>query len=454
MNTREVVLDILIDVEKNSKYINLDLQSFFRKNDVDSRDKAFITEILYGTVEKIYTIDYFIRRLSSIPIRKMSITVKNIIRMSLYQLLYLNKIPPSAICNEAVKLCKGRDRRNSGFVNAILRNAVRSKYELVVPEYDKKKFHSYNQYLSVRYSMPEHIVNRFVDAYGLEVTVDILTGIQSKSDMCIRCNTAKIGRNELLELLITQGFDCYKGSLSENSIYVRNALGLFETDAYRDGLFYVQDEGAMLIVEAANLNENERQSINILDMCAAPGGKTTYMAELLQDRGEIVACDNYEHKIKLINDNCHRLGLNNVTAVLKDATVYDEEYNQKFDYVFVDVPCSGSGVMGSKPEIKLNLDDATFDELPKKQYEILTNAMKYCKKGGKIVYSTCSIIPVENDDLINEFVANNSESVEVVNIDNNSLVIESRYQEKCGVTIFPHLNGTDGFYVAMLRKLS
>ena len=155
MNVRESALKLLVDIEKNSKYINLDLQSFFRNHEIERRDKALITEIVYGTIEKIYTLDYFIRRLSNVPMRKMSSEVKNILRMSIYQLVYLDKIPAAAICNEAVNICKKCDKRSSGLVNAVLRNAARNKEALVVPEYDKKKFHSYNQYLSVRYSMSE-----------------------------------------------------------------------------------------------------------------------------------------------------------------------------------------------------------------------------------------------------------------------------------------------------------
>lgn len=409
----------MLKTEQNGSYSNITLNSVFSKYEVDERDKKLTSALYYGVLDRKITVDYILKKFIKTPIKKISPYTLAVLRCGIYQICFMDKIPESAAVNESVNLIKNSsEKRNAGFVNAVLRNVIRNGYKLP----DDKSISS----MSVIFSCPEWIIKSFTDDYGKENAEKILEYSLKPAYLSLRVNSIKTDCDTVASEFRLKGINCKKGDL-ENSLTVDEGFDFSRNELYKNGLFYAQDTASQTAVKALNPTPGSR----VLDICAAPGGKTFTMAQYMENRGEIVACDLYQSRVKLIADGAKRLGINIISAKQNNAEVFDEKLGQ-FDFILCDVPCSGLGVLRRKPEIKYKpVTDLT--ELVGIQYKILTNAVRYLKKGGKILYSTCTLHREENENLVNRFLKEY----------NNFYRLDEH-------TFFPHIDGTDGFYYALL----
>lgn len=438
INPRNTALKILYDVETDLSYLNLKLKSALENGELSSVDKRFITELVHGTVKMKINLDYIISKFSKLKLKKISPWVINILRMGVYQIYYMDKVPSSAAVNESVKLAKKYANQGAvGFVNGTLR-AI-SKCENI--EYPKDKI----EYLSAKYSYPMWICKRWVNDFGFEKAEMIMIESNDRPNVYFRTNTLKTDVETLKKLLEDEGVMCdiYQNDYLKNIDYclVPDKTGnISELDAYKKGLFYVQDVGAAQIVEALAPKKGE----TIIDMCAAPGGKTTHIAEKMGNDGKIYAFDVYDHKIKLINDNAKRLGIDIIDVHIGDGLVYNESLSEIADKVLVDAPCSGLGIISRKPDIKYLRKEEDIEKLADISYNILQNASKYVKKGGTIVFSTCTIDKTENENLIEKFLAENKEFY---------LEPITEYDDKNSgyITLYPS-KYNDGFFICKVKR--
>ncbi|MCR5609758.1 MAG: 16S rRNA (cytosine(967)-C(5))-methyltransferase RsmB, partial [Lachnospiraceae bacterium] len=383
VNTRLIVLECLLDILEKSDYSHVVLGNVLSNNQyLEKYERAFITRLCEGTVEEMIKLDYIIDSYSTVKVKKMKPVIRNILRMGVYQILYMDNVPESAACNEAVKLALKKGFKNlKGFVNGVLRNIARDKDNIKLP--DKEK--DYNKYLSVNYSMPLWIVEMFVNEYGKEKTEKILEAFLKEKPTTICANN--IERDKLKGLLSDCGIDVKEGILSPRSLYISGYNYLTGIDAFNEGYFFVQDESSMCAVMAAGIKENDI----VLDVCAAPGGKTMYAAGELNKTGLVSARDISYNKVQKIEDNIRRCNIENVETKVQDALVLDNEYVDKADVVIADLPCSGLGVIGTKPDIKYKITKEQIDELKNLQRNILDVCCRYLKKGGILIFSTCTI---------------------------------------------------------------
>lgn len=440
MKAREIAFKVLCDIEENNNYSNIAINKHFKNYQITNQDRGLATELIYGVVENKYYLDYIIDKLSKIKTQKLSNYVKILLRMGIYQIAFLDSISDYAAVNETVNLVKKYDKRSSGFVNAILRNIIRNKEEVLKVEVDSKIM-----YLSTKYSYSPWMIKNWILKFGEEFTEDLLEANNEKPSIYLRVNTLKTTREELMNKLQNEGIKSYIVPGVDEAIRVENLKDIENNELFKAGLFTIQDISSMLIGKVVNPKENSL----ILDVCSAPGGKTTHLATLMKNTGKVVARDVFEHKLKLIQNTVDRLGLTNVEVENFDASQVDENCIDKFDYVLADVPCSGLGIIRRKPEIKYKTK-AELKDLPKIQKKILENASKYVKVNGILVYSTCTIQDAENIDVINEFLAENKD-FELVPIDNLNVDLDN--QTKGYLKIYPNIHGMDGFFISKLRRV-
>lgn len=419
-NPRKVVLNALLNV-RNSAYSNITLNKFLAEADLTPVDRAFVTACFYGVLDRTITLDYVISQHIKTPIKKVQPIAHEVLRLALYQIMYMDKIPNSAAVDEAVKLIKNSKYKHlSGFVNGVLRNILRS--EIVLPDLSDAKS------LSVKFSCPEWIVESFITDYGVENTVALLQYSLCSPPVILRVNTLKTDVSTLAERLKEENIDAQILPF-ENALKVVGGIDIAKSRAYKDGLFHVQDIASQTAVKILSPEENG----NLLDICAAPGGKTFTMAQYMKNTGKITACDLYQKRLELIKINAARLGISNISVLQNDATVKNNSLGE-FDAVLCDVVCSGLGVIRRKPEIKYK-DISEYADITDIQYKILENAASYLKPCGKILYSTCTLRKCENEGVVNAFLDKHSG-------------FELKYQH----TFMPHIDGTDGFYCALLQK--
>jgi 16S rRNA (cytosine967-C5)-methyltransferase len=440
MNAREFAFKVICDIETKKNYSNISINKHFKNIEIKNAERGFATELIYGVVENKYYIDYIINKLSKIKVKKMSTFVKTILRMGTYQILFLDSISDYAAVDESVKLAKKYDKRSSGFVNAILRNEIRNKETIKnIDEKDEVKA------LSIKYSYNPWMVQNWIEKFGLDFTRDLLEENSKKPNLYIRVNTTKTTRDELIEKLTKMGVECSKISFIEEAVEVKNLKNIENNELFNQGLFTIQDISSMIVGKTINPKENSL----VLDVCSAPGGKTTHVATIMNNTGKVVARDIFNHKLKLIKSSVTRLGLNNVDVEEYDALKFDEKSVDKFDYVLTDVPCSGLGIVKRKPEIKFKEKD-DLKELPAIQRKILDNASKYVKIGGTLVYSTCTIQEEENINVVKAFLKDN-EGFKLDPID--SVEIDLEEQNSGVLKIYPNVHAMDGFFIAKLVRV-
>lgn len=418
VNPRKFAVKALIKIENEASYSNLTLNSLFADSEISGSDKALATRLVYGVLERKITLDYVLGNFIKTPLKKVQVFSLMSLRIALYQIMFMDKIPQSAAVNESVKLVKqSKESRNSGFVNAVLRNILRS--ETLLPNGESVSD------LSIIYSCPKEIIESFIKDYGIESTKELLKSSLEPAPLTIRVNTLKTDIDTFKKNI---GVECVDTTLF-GGLILKQGIDVAKNQLYKDGHFYVQDLASQTVVSVLSPKANER----MLDMCSAPGGKSFSSAVLMENKGEIISCDLYDHKCRLIKASAKRLGLSIIKPTVCDATVFNSDLGL-FDCVLCDVPCSGLGIIRRKPEIKYkNFDE--FDNLPQIQLAILENAKNYLKNNGRILYSTCTLRKAENDNIVNEFLAKNPE-----------------FQLKYSHTFMPHIDGTDGFYCALLEK--
>lgn len=419
----KILKAIIYDDEKSSDMIN--------KYANDADNLAFVTKNVYGVLENKIYIDYMIRKLSDIRLKKIHKNVLIILEIGIYNIHFLETKDYATVDN-LVDLTKEKNKRSAGFVNAILRSFIRDEKELsTIYETDDIKS------LSIRYSFPEEITRYIYDFYGMEYTKAYLRDANRIKDISIRINRLKTNKDDLISQLINENFQVKEGSISKNSIIVENPSGLADSLLFKDGYFTIQQESSMKAVEILN----PKKGTKILDLCAAPGTKTSYLGEWTENESEIIANDISESKNDLIYENIERLGLRNISLTNYDASTFVEEFSNEFDYVMVDAPCSGLGVVGRKPEIRYNRDKETIVRLAKLQKEILNQAIKYLKPGGFLVYSTCTIGPLENRDNFKYLL--DIKELEHIKIDGKDFIEYKSFEDM-----------TDGFFISKFRKIN
>ena len=440
MKAREIAFKVLCDIEDNNNYSNIAINKHFKNLEITNQDRGLATELIYGVVENKYYLDYIIDKLSKIKTQKLSTYVKILLRMGIYQIAFLDSISEYAAVNETVNLVKKYDKRSSGFVNAILRNVIRNKEDVLDINIDSKIM-----YLSTKYSYSPWMIKDWIKNFGEEFTEDLLEANNEKPSVYLRTNTLKITRDELINKLEQGGIKSFKVPTVEEAIRVENLKNIENNDLFKEGLFTIQDISSMIVGKVISPKEKSL----VLDVCSAPGGKSTHLATLMNNTGKVVARDVFEHKLKLINSTVSRLGLTNVEVESFDASEIDNNSIDKFDYVLADVPCSGLGIIRRKPEIKYKAK-AELKDLPSIQSKILYNASKYVKVGGILVYSTCTIQDVENISVINDFLKEN-DNFELVPIDEINVDLDN--QDKGYLKIYPNIHGMDGFFISKLRRV-
>ena len=440
MNSRELAFKTLYDIERNKNYSNISINKNFKNVNISDQEKGLATELIYGIIENKYYLNYIIDKLSKIKSKKMSTYVKISLWLGIYQILFLDSIKDHAAVNESVNLIKKYDKKSSGFVNAILRNVLRQKDSIM-----EIKDKDINDELSIKYSYNPWIVEKWIKDFGQEFTEDLLDANAEKPNLYIRTNTLKISRDELIGKLAKEGIKCTKVNGIDEAIMVQNLKNIEGNELFKLGYFTIQDISSMLVGKIANPEKNSK----VLDICSAPGGKTTHVATIMENTGQVIARDVFDHKLKLIKSTVNRLGLTNVSIENRDALKLDDNSIDKFDYVLADVPCSGLGIIRRKPEIKFK-EASELSGLPDIQSKILNNASKYVKENGTLIYSTCTIHDEENIDVVEQFLKENK-NFELVPIENINIDLDN--QEKGYIKIYPNIHGMDGFFIAKLKRI-
>lgn len=442
VDIRKVVLDILMEAEESDSMCHLIIADALTKYQyLEKTKRKFISKVALGTVEKRIELDYIIDSFSKTKVKKMKPLIRNLLEMSVYQIKYMDSIPDSAVCNEAVKIAKSRHFAGlSGFVNGVLRNIARNIDKLEYPE----KKDNIEKYYSVKYSMPEWIVKMWLGMYTQDTVSDILEGFSCQNKTYIRCNTGKVTPKELKSNLEKQNITVKSVSNIPYAFLIENYDYINDIRAFEDGQFQIQDVSSMIAGQIAKPKDGDY----IIDMCAAPGGKSINAA-LLMNGGCVDARDISHSKVDKILENTKRLGIEKIIAKVSDATIFDEKSKNKADVLIADVPCSGLGIIGRKPDIKYNVSPVKIDSLIKLQRQILSNAVEYVKPGGYLVYSTCTINKMENEKNVLWLCENYPFEL----VKDDSVFYEYSASETDGcIQLIPGKHETDGFFIAKLRK--
>ena len=420
--SRKTAFEILFEIEKEEAYSNLTINRFLEKNRPDN--PAFIRELVYGVLENKILLDYYLDKLIPSGIKKVKKKEATLLRLGLYQLIFMDSVPDYAAVNETVTLAKKLVRGREGFINGVLRGYMKKGSEIKLPDETKDLKH----YLSIKYSFPLWLIEKWDKQYGMEECKKLLEASNARPKLSIRVNVNKTSREELKNYLEEKRYEVTEGTFSKRTLHVKGS-GLLEDERYTEGYFSIQDEASTVAADELGAKPGE----TVIDVCAAPGGKTSAIAELMGNNGKIYSCDIYEHKLELIDKLADRLGLSIIEPTLLDGTSGKAEWNETADRVLADVPCSGLGVIRRKPEIKYK-DITDFRELVQIQKCILENAANYVKPGGTLVYSTCTINKDENELQVKAFLENN-----------NGFELISEKQ-------FLPTEDIDGFYVCKMIK--
>ena len=434
MNVRKLALDTLSKCESAAQYANLALDARIKKYNISGDDRSLFTVLVYGTIEHKLTLDYYIGLLSDLPESKIDAQTRNILRLGLYQIIYMRTKDHAAV-NETVALAPEKSR---GFVNAILRNYIRRRESLPLPD----KSENFSRYLSVKYSFPEATCQRLCSAFGNDETEALLDKMNTHAPITLKANTLKISRDELMLKLEENGIAAEKTRFSPHGIRLPEGCSYSELDSLFGGLFFVQDEASQISTEALGARSGEV----IMDICSCPGSKSFGAALSMKNNGEIFAFDLSKSKLPLISSGATKLGVDIIRAEVHDGREFMPEFEGKADRIICDVPCSGFGVVAKKPDIRYK-DISAADSLPKIQYDILLTASRYLKVGGTMIYSTCTILPEENEENVKKFLAENDD-FKLVPFSSGELDVSSGM-----ITLLPHRHGTDGFFIAKLVRV-
>lgn len=445
-NVRSLALDALLQIMEGDGYCDKILHQILEENqNLDKRDRAFLTRLVQGTVERCLEMDYIINRYSNTPTSGMKPVIREILRMSVYQLVYMDQVPDRAACNEAVRLTVARKRSPlKGFVNGVLRNVARQKEDIPYPS--RKR--NLTAHLSVWYSMPEWIVERFLEQYGEKETESILQSfLQEEGTTSIRCNVSLASVEQIRSSLEEEGVQVRPGRVFDYALQIKGYDRLNELTAFQKGWIQVQDESSMVVGQIAPV---DKESV-VIDLCAAPGGKSIHLADKMEAQGLIHACDITQAKLTLIRQSLIRMGIHNVKLKRNDALQLRQEWVETADLVVADLPCSGLGVIGKKPDIKYKTRPEDILSLARQQKKILTIASRYVRPGGYLLYSTCTIAPEENQeqvDWIKEELPFQMISME----EHLPQIFQGQTGAEGYLQILPSMTGGDGFFVSIFQK--
>lgn len=423
-NPRKIAYDVLVKCASADQYSNIALDTAIKRSDLTPPDRGLLTTLVYGVIERQITLDAIIDSLTDRKGEEIAPAVRTLLRLGIYQLAYLDRVPDHAAVNETVDMAGKRSR---GFVNAILRAFIRSGKSIPVPSKETDAV----GYLSVKYSFCPALCRKFIDTFSLERAEELFAAFGEQPDLTLRTNSLRISRADLIAALEGQGIKALPTKESDAGIRVCDRSPVAELYGFGDGLFFVQDEASQLCVKALDAKPGMR----VLDACACPGSKSFGAAIDMQNRGEVISCDLHKNKLSLVESGAARLGITILTTAERDARNTNAEWLGTFDRVLCDVPCSGFGVFAKKPELRYK-DPLASEALPDIQLAILKSASQYVKVGGKLVYSTCTLLPAENDWNVDRFLQNNDD----FNLQ------EAR-------TLYPDTDGTDGFFYAVLERV-
>lgn len=440
MDAREVALLTLNACQRQGGWSDGVLKKQLAAAGLDSRDSALATQLCFGVVQNQLLLDFYLSSFSNIALKRMEGKVVQALRLGAYQLLFMDKIPHSAAVNSCVDLVKRhcKNQRAVGMVNAVLRSLERSLDNLpIIPSTDRV------HYLSVLYSHPEWLVREYLLTLGEEELPQLLAAHNSQPPMTAMVNTTKVSTQALVSELTACGVEVQLHPWLADCLLLSKTGNLEHLRAFQEGWFYIQDPASRLAVQALDPKSGGR----LLDCCAAPGGKSFACAIAMENNGEVVSCDLHPHKKKLIQAGADRLGLSCISPNTVDARTFRQEWEGSFDYVLVDAPCSGLGVIRKKPDIRFK-EPGALDALPGIQLDILNNACRYVRSGGALLYSTCTVRRSENEELVQAFLATHPEfKTEAFTLSGPAAACEEGM-----VTLWPHRHGTDGFFICKLRK--
>ena len=441
-NIRYILLITLLKLKKDNSYSNILLNNVIKKEKLSKRDAAFFSAMFYGILEKKLFLEYIIKKYSKISINKISYSVKCILYIGLYQILFMDKIPNNASVNESVNLCKKvREHKASGYVNGLLRSFLRNNCETYLDELNENK----SKYLSIKYSVSEWIVELLLNSYSEINIEDTLKAFSGRPAINVRVNNLKCDINYLKDYFLKEGIVSKSNDIIENCLEISNTSSIDGLDSYKKGLFHVENLASQICCKVLDPQKGQ----TIVDVCAAPGGKSFTIAEIMLNQGVIYSHDIYEAKVNLIKSGALRLGIKIIDVSVRDAQILPFKDNFA-DRVLCDVPCSGLGVIGRKPEIRYK-DKKLFKNLNELQYKILCASEKMLKPGGILVYSTCTLNPRENNEVVNRFL-NEYKNFEPVDIEIDNLK-RNAFEPKNQITLFPGIHKTDGFFICKFRKL-
>ena len=441
---REAALKILYEINEKGAYSNIALNKYFSSKEMREIDRSFVTELVYGTIKWKLTLDRVIAAYSNIRMEKLSPWILNILRLGAYQILHMTRVPNSAACNESVNLA-GRygHKASAGFVNAVLRNIARNGSQIAIP----LKEQDLTGYLSVRYSYPKWLVEKYVGLFGNEFAESLLDAGNGTPELTLRTNTLRITPGQLVEELKKEGVEADAGKYVREAVVLKSTAAVAKLKAFQDGLFQVQDESSMLPVAVLAPEPGEI----VLDACSAPGGKATHMAQLMQNRGKIVARDIHEHKLRLIDSAAERLGINIIESELHDAAIPDRSHEKVFDRILLDAPCTGLGIIRRKPDIKWARETKGIESIAMLQKTLIQAVSAALKPGGVMVYSTCTVLPEENEEIIRSFIENNNDFVEE-NIAPFLPAALAEHAKGGTLQLYTNRDRLDGFFMARLRR--
>ena len=445
INTRELILEILLEIEEKGKHSHIAIRNALSKYQfLPRQERAFITRVCEGTLEYRIQIDYIIDSFSRVTVDKMKPVIREILRSGVYQIRYMDSVPDSAVCNEAVKLAQRKGFYNlKPFVNGVLRTIAREHKNLQFPSREENLV----RFLSVKYSMPEHLVMSWLGSYGEEKTEKILADFLKEKPITVRCRTHKYSKEEICQSLKEQGVTVKDAPYLPYALEISDYNHILALDAFIQGKIQVQDVSSMLVAEVANPQKGDY----VIDMCAAPGGKSLHIGDKMGDYGTVDARDISQYKVGLIEENIQRTGSINVQAKVQDATMFDVDSEFQADIVIADVPCSGYGVIGKKPEIKYRVTPQKQEEIVILQRTILDKAANYVKPRGELIFSTCTIAKEENEENMMWFLNNYPFKLESL----DPYLPEELHSETTALgylQLLPGVHKTDGFFIAKFRR--
>lgn len=446
-NTREIILDCLIELEKGDALSNVLMRRVLEKYDyLETQEKAFIKRVTEGTVERRIELDYVIDQFSGVPVLKMKPLIRQLMRMSVYQLFYMDAVPDSAVCNEAVRLAQKRHFQSlKGFVNGVLRNIARNKENILYPDPEKE----WRRAVAVRYSMPEFVTALWEREYGRAQTETMCAALLRTRPVSLRMSEqlTKEEREKLARSWQKKGISCERDPYLSYAWRCNNVEGLHRLPGFSEGLVTVQDVSSMLATECAGIKAGDF----VLDVCAAPGGKSLHAACKLRGSGQVEARDVSPEKAALIRENVKRMKAENINVTVWDARVFDEAMDEKADVLYLDLPCSGLGVLGKKRDIKYHVSKESLKELVSLQKKIIETCWRYVKPGGVILYSTCTINPAENEMQVRRMCETFPLTAESLNPYLPEM-LRCEEAESGMLQLVPGVHDCDGFFIARLRR--